>query len=393
MVCRLSRAGDVVADPFAGRGTLPLEACIERRVGVGGDLSPLAHLLTVAKVATPGAAAVGERLANLRVGYSKARNRHAARAQTDLARLFAESPPEVAYAFHPDTLKELTWLRGALSVDDHVDAFIMAALAGALHGPGTGFVTSMMSNAVSRSPMAARASVLRRGHVPERRDTFRILARKLDRALADGAPMTRGLALRVDARVFGTRCRAALRALGLPPARLVVTSPPYLGVLRYGQYNWLRMWLLGANAQEVDASLGEYRPAAYTEFIAETLANLRVALAPDAVVVLLLGDVRVLRGHPLAGPPLAHLVWERAARPAGYLLVGVASDPISPTRKVTKLWGSTAGAATAGDTMLILATGEAGRRRALAGLVTPVPWPDRSSIQRRARAHLPQFAG
>ena len=67
-----------------------------------------------------------------------------------------------------------------------MDVFILAALAGILHGPGTGFLTSMMSNAVSRSPRSARAAVTRRGHMPGRRDTFRILARKLDRSLADG---------------------------------------------------------------------------------------------------------------------------------------------------------------------------------------------------------------
>ena len=133
------------------------------------------------------------------------------------------------------------------------------------------------------------------------------------------------------------------QAHGLPPVRLVVTSPPYLGVLRYGQYNWLRMWLIGADAREVDGSLDEHRPTAYATFMADVLADLRATLAPDAVVVLVLGDVRVVRGHPIVGPPLAELVWERAAAPAGYTLVGAIADPVSPTRKVTKLWGGTAG--------------------------------------------------
>ena len=104
MVCRLSRPGDVVADPFAGRGTLPLEACLERRVGVGGDLSPLAHLLTTSKVSTPEATAIGERLAGLRTSFAEVAGPSLAHAQADLASLVAETPPEIAYAFQPDTL-------------------------------------------------------------------------------------------------------------------------------------------------------------------------------------------------------------------------------------------------------------------------------------------------
>ena len=42
--------GDVVLDPFSGRGTTPLQACAEGRIGVGNDLNPFAHLLTAAKV-------------------------------------------------------------------------------------------------------------------------------------------------------------------------------------------------------------------------------------------------------------------------------------------------------------------------------------------------------
>src|SRR5512143_792286 len=54
-VARYSRPGDVVLDPFSGRGTTPLEACVDGRIGVGNDLNPFAHLLTAAKVepATP----------------------------------------------------------------------------------------------------------------------------------------------------------------------------------------------------------------------------------------------------------------------------------------------------------------------------------------------------
>ena len=49
-IARYSRPGDVVLDPFSGRGTTPLQACAEGRIGVGNDLNPFAHLLTASKV-------------------------------------------------------------------------------------------------------------------------------------------------------------------------------------------------------------------------------------------------------------------------------------------------------------------------------------------------------
>src|SRR4051812_49671110 len=52
-IARYSRPGDVVLDPFSGRGTTPLQACAEGRIGAGNDLNPLAHLLTAAKVDPP----------------------------------------------------------------------------------------------------------------------------------------------------------------------------------------------------------------------------------------------------------------------------------------------------------------------------------------------------
>src|SRR3990167_677677 len=44
---------DIVLDPFSGRGTTPLEACMHNRVGIGSDRNPLAYVLTFAKVRAP----------------------------------------------------------------------------------------------------------------------------------------------------------------------------------------------------------------------------------------------------------------------------------------------------------------------------------------------------
>ena len=179
------------------------------------------------------------------------------------------------------------------------------------------------------------------------------------------------------ARVPASRARYALRLRGLPDrARLVVTSPPYLRVVKYGYYNWLRTWLLGFDAAAIDATLDDaHHREPYLAFLRDVLAGLRPILTDDAIVVLVIGDVEFDRGRPIAGAVgLAERVWAAAAAPEGYALAGVALDDVAADRKMTKLWGAEAGRATKTDRILVLGATEAGRRRALAGAATPIEW-------------------
>src|SRR5438270_8270525 len=53
-----SKPGDLVLDPFSGRGTVPLQARVEGRRVIGNDLNPLAYVLSRAKAAPPSWAAM-----------------------------------------------------------------------------------------------------------------------------------------------------------------------------------------------------------------------------------------------------------------------------------------------------------------------------------------------
>ena len=83
-----------------------------------------------------------------------------------------------------------------------------------------------------------------------------------------------------------------------------MTSPPYLRVVKYGYYNWLRTWLLGFDARAIDATLDDaHHREPYLAFLREVLADLRPVLADDAVVVLVIGDVETDRGRPHHAAP------------------------------------------------------------------------------------------
>jgi hypothetical protein len=397
-VSRYSRRGDVVLDPFSGRGTTPLQACAEGRIGLGSDLNPFAHLLTAAKVEPAAPAEARTRLAGLRLAWATDSAAWLALADAVLANpgpsgarvptagsggsaadtaVGEPVPAEVAVAFHRRTLAQLLLVRTSLRLDRPTDRFLAAALTGILHGKSASYLSTIMPNTFSMAPRYVRDFAARTDfHSPER-DVFDGLELKLGRLYRQAPPQTPGVALLGDARDIATRARDALRQRGLPDrARLVVTSPPYLRVVKYGYYNWLRTWLLGFDAAAIDATLDDaHHREPYLAFLRDVLAGLRPILTDDAVVVLVIGDVEFDRGRPIAGAVgLAERVWAAAAAPEGYALAGVALDDVAADRKMTKLWGAEAGRATKTDRILVLGATEAGRRRALAGAATPIEW-------------------
>jgi DNA methylase len=393
-IARYSRPGDVVLDPFSGRGTTPLQAAAEGRIGVGNDLNPFAHLLTASKVEPATRAAAVTRLTQLRLAWSSdadAWTRLAEAVDTDPAatripRAGSDDGPsaasetvpvEVALAFHPVTLGQLLFVRSNLKLDDRTDRFLAAATTGILHGKSASYLSELMPNTFSMAPRYVRDFAERTAFASPRRDVFDGLGLKIDRLFRQAGPSIEGLALLGDARDAGTRATAALRARGLPDRiRLAVTSPPYLRVVKYGYYNWLRTWFLGFDAREIDATLDDaHHREPYLAFLRDVLGGLRPVLTDDAVVVLVIGDVETDRGRRIrSGVGLAERAWEQAAEPEGYRLAGVALDDVAAVRKMTKLWGDEAGRATKTDRILVLGATESGRRRALAGAALDIDW-------------------
>ena len=395
-IARYSRPGDVVLDPFSGRGTTPLQACAEGRIGVGNDLNPFAHLLTAAKVEPATRAEASTRLTQLRLAWNATSAEWVAlgkrvAAAPDAPDAFVPAagsgaraadgvervPVEVALAFHPRTLAQLLFVRSTLHLDDRTDRFLAAAVTGILHGKSASYLSELMPNTFSMAPRYVRDYAARTEFTSPDRDVFDGVGKKLDRLFRQAPPPIDGIALLGDARDVAPRARAALQACGRSDrARLVITSPPYLRVVKYGYYNWLRTWFLGFDARAIDAALDDaHHREPYLEFLRDVLAGLRPVLADDAIVVLVIGDVETDRGRNIRGGiGLAERTWEAAAEPEGYRLAGVALDPIAPGRKMTKLWGNEAGRATKTDRILVLGATEAGRRRALAAASVDVDW-------------------
>jgi hypothetical protein len=345
-----SRPGDTVLDPFSGRGTTALEACLANRIGLGSDANPLAAVLTAAKTRFPSYQTALDRLNALEYDYDP----DAAATQT--------APAEIRLLFHEEhTLPQLLYLRSTLSRRSNCDNFLLASLAGILHGnhpknPENARTLSIsMPNTFSMSPAYIGSYVDRNNLQKFPFDCFSSLRRRLDYLYRDGTPGTSGRASERDARTVG-------QWLKRDSVDLVVTSPPYLRVMRYGKYNWIRLWLLRRSVEDVDRRiqveatdhslrLTDYlKFPRYHQFIEQVLLEIAKVTRPGGTVVLVIGDVKI-GGDEF---PLALRVWDEVRRRVPYRLIDCLEDSIALDGKVTRIWGSRRGHATRTDRILVL---------------------------------------
>src|SRR5207244_6794416 len=90
---RLTEPGDIVYDPFLGRGTTVIEAALLGRVPYGCDINPLSLFLTRPRLNPPTLSQVAARLKAIDF------------ADAD------EFPEELVVFYHPETLKEICSLK------------------------------------------------------------------------------------------------------------------------------------------------------------------------------------------------------------------------------------------------------------------------------------------
>ncbi|HWI12792.1 MAG TPA: DNA methyltransferase, partial [Burkholderiales bacterium] len=124
---RLTAAGDLVYDPFSGRGTTAVEAALTGRRVAANDVNPLSAIFTLPRLEVPEVADIEERLRTLPMGR---------RRKSDI---------DLSMFYHSDTERELLALRDYLArhassgTDDAVDRWIRMVATNRLTGHSPGF--------------------------------------------------------------------------------------------------------------------------------------------------------------------------------------------------------------------------------------------------------------
>ena len=277
---RLTQPGEVVYDPFMGRGTTVVEAALLGRIPCGCDINPLSVVLTRPRLRPPSLEAVVQRLRQIDFASSD------------------ELPEDLLVFFHADTLRAIASLkkyllaRRANNSLDVVDDWICLLALNRLTGHSAGFfsVYTMPPNQAV-SVKSQRKINARRNQTPPPRDITSIILKKTRILLRDcDAATLRVLADAAPRAVLLTQPAAHTPQIPAQSVSLVVTSPPFLNVVDYATDNWLRCWFLGIDAQAVKLTVPK-KLDAWQAAMTEVFHELYRILKPGGYVAFEVGEV------------------------------------------------------------------------------------------------------
>jgi hypothetical protein len=262
--------GDVVIDPFSGRGTAVFAAAGLDRSGIGVEINPVGYVYTKAKLSPASHRAVEKRIVEL--DKNAWRYRQAAEAlPTFFHRCYSQRTREFL-------LIARSWLNWQGS---RIDCTTMALLLVHLHGKRTDSLSNQMRQTKSLSPRYAVRWWHERALKPPDVDPVEFMKKKLKWRYAKGIPALRESRVHLgDSVDVLPKVKMGLALLGTEKAKLLLTSPPYCGVTNYHYDQWLRLWLLGGS-QAPTAPAG---PNQGKQLLQNVFMASRRLLAKDAVV-------------------------------------------------------------------------------------------------------------
>ena len=289
-ISRLTKPGDVVLDPFMGRGTTPVQAGLMGRQAFGNDVNPLSVLLARPRLRPVSVQGVADALNSV-----------------DWSRGVIQREDLLAF-YHPATLKKLEALRLWLAdraplVGDEVDPvadWIRMVAINRLSGHSPGFFSGRSMPPNQAVSVKAQLKINEKlGVEPPERDVVQVILKKTRTLLKDGSAPSQVRSCLLTGPAWDLA--------GIPEASvdLTVTSPPFLDIVQYAADNWLRCWFAGIDPAHVAIDIHRTEEA-WTLMVNRVLREQARILRPGGYVAFEVGEVR--NGKVL----LERLVWQAA---------------------------------------------------------------------------------
>lgn len=273
---RYAAPGDVVYDPFMGRGTTLIEAKLHGHPVIGNDVNPLSTLLTAPRLCLQDADTIRTRVEGIQ-----------------LPEIGIEDE-ELLVFFEANTLRELYGWRRYFQTRqsdgnfDAVDAWIQMVACNRLTGHSKGFFSVYTLPPNQATTLNAQRKInAKRKQRPEYRNTKELILKKSKSLLRHALPED------YDATRSTLLCRSADATPEIKSAsvQLIVTSPPFLDIVNYKGDNWLRNWF--CQCEPEPGKLWQLRKLEdWTEKMTASLREMARVLKPDGRIALEVGEVR-----------------------------------------------------------------------------------------------------
>lgn len=223
----LTNEGDVVYDPFSGRGTTVIEAGLLGRNIIANDINPLSTILCKPRLFIPDLTELKQRLEEIKIDYKL-------RADIDLSMFY-----------HQKTEAELVSLRNYFLGKkelDNLDLWIRMVATNRLTGHSKGFfsVYTLPPNQAITAERQKKINLIRK-QTPEYRNVKEIIFNK-SKSLMKNLSQQEVLNLKLagERSMFLSEDARETKQIQDNSVDLIVTSPPFLDVVNYVGDNWLR---------------------------------------------------------------------------------------------------------------------------------------------------------
>tara|TARA_Y100000768_G_scaffold117070_1_gene86462 strand:- start:1895 stop:3025 length:1131 start_codon:yes stop_codon:yes gene_type:complete len=228
---RYTKEGDIVYDPFGGRGTTAIEAALLGRNIITNDINPLSALFVKGRLNLPSLEQIEDRL------YSKIEENTKV-DQIDLSMFYEKK-----------TFQEINNLRNYfisknIKSLDNVDHWIRMVATNRLTGHSKGFfsVYTLPPNQAASAKRQVQIN-LKRNQSPEYKDTRQIILKKSKQLLRNVSNKERKSLLGASKKAIILQNDASKTcSISSSCVDLIVTSPPFLNIVNYADDNWLRAW-------------------------------------------------------------------------------------------------------------------------------------------------------
>lgn len=231
LVNQFTKPGEVVLDPLSGVGTIPLEACLQGRIGIGNDLSELAFVVTKAKLEKPSLEECLIVTNNLSEYIDKHKDSKRILSDIEKYESFGFNGKVSTY-FHPDTYREILcgrrFFNKKLSNISQAESMVFSCFLHVLHGNRP---YALSRNSHPLTPYAPKGDCVYK-------NTIKHITDKLEASFKKGNfdRYTPGLA------VYGDYTKLSDSDIN---ANVIICSPPFADSIRFYMQNWMRLWLCG----------------------------------------------------------------------------------------------------------------------------------------------------
>lgn len=299
LISYFTKPGDIVLDPMCGVGTIPFEASLQGRIGVGNDLSEMAYCVSKAKLEKPDRQDVEAEIERLDIYIREFVKKH--NYDTMPYRNFGLNHKLEEY-FEKNTYCEIiaarTWFIEEFSNLTPAKAMVFSALMHVLHG-NRPYALSRISHPLT--PYAPHGDYVYKNVIEH-------IRAKIDLVYSCDE---------FKNYIPGQSIFGSFEALNDIGADAIITSPPFADSIRFYSQNWMRLWLCGWEPEDFRIAgqrfLDQKQMAnfdVYYSFFDMCFRNLK----SDGIVILHLGKTKKV--------DMARELWQRAMDRFDLIYVG-----------------------------------------------------------------------